>query len=41
MILIIKMKLNMFKKLRQNPNNGIKGLIVSIRPEDDSFDSLV
>ena len=27
------------EKLRQNPNNGIKGLIVSIRPEDDSFDS--
>ena len=27
------------EKLRQDPNNGIKGLIVSIRPEDDSFDS--
>ena len=27
------------EKLGQNPNNGIKGLIVSIRPEDDSFDS--
>ena len=27
------------KKLSDNPNNGIKGLIVSIRPEDDSFDA--
>ena len=26
------------QKLSDNPNNGIKGLIVSIRPEDDSFD---
>ncbi len=26
------------KKLSDNPNNGIKGLIVSIRPEDHSFD---
>ena len=27
------------QKLSDNPNNGIKGLIVSIRPEDDSFDA--
>ena len=26
------------QKLSDNPNNGIKGLIVSIRPEDNSFD---
>ena len=27
------------QKLAENSNNGIKGLIVSIRPEDDTFDS--
>ena len=27
------------QKLSDNSNNGIKGLIVSIRPEDDSFDA--
>ena len=27
------------QKLSDNPNNRIKGLIVSIRPEDDSFDA--
>ena len=27
------------QKLSDNPNNGIKGLIVSTRPEDDSFDA--
>ena len=26
------------QKLSDNSNNGIKGLIVSIRPEDDNFD---
>ncbi len=27
------------KKIADNPNNGIKGLIVSIRPEDNTFDN--